>query len=113
MDKGFDAATLAALRGEVGSDGLKMLVGLFIEELNEFLTHFSTMPDQYDFARMEVDCHTMVSSARSMGMMLLADICRDMELAAMKGSHELFSSKVPLVIVAGNHALRSLKGFTD
>ncbi len=111
MDKEFDEAILNALSTEVGAEGISLIISIFVEELSAYLAHLDAEPGTYDLPLMEVECHTMVSSARTVGMLHLANVSRQMEIHAAKGDMQAFSENIDSLRAAGIAAAKVLRHY--
>ncbi len=94
----LNAQALRSLEADVGAELLPMILQRFEQELAQRREQVAGALEAADLARLQGEAHSLVSTARTVGLDALADLAREIEGAAKAGDADAALAAAPALV---------------
>ncbi|PCJ96206.1 MAG: hypothetical protein COA45_11290 [Zetaproteobacteria bacterium] len=106
-DNIIDQTILNALRSAIGEDAMQNFLGRFLEDCRVRTKRITEFYGKGRFSEVELEAHTLGSSAATYGAINLEAICREIEFSKPRRNQN-FQERIDRLNVLSEQALQAL-----
>lgn len=106
----IDEATLNALCEAIGEEAMKDFMGRFFEDCKARTKRITDAYGKSRFSEVELEAHTLGTSAATYGALNLEKICREIEFAK-PGKHQKFQDRIDRLNLLSEQSLQALRDY--
>ena len=110
-DNIIDEATLNALCEAIGEEAMKDFMRRFLEDCEARTARITKAYGKSRFSEVELEAHTLGTSAATYGALNLEKICREIEFAN-PGKNQAFRDRIDRLNLLSEQSLRALRDYT-
>ena len=105
----LDPAVIDALRTDYGSDFIDTMIDDFRDLAGGLRICFAADLEESDREQLQMKAHSLKSNAKTLGLLVLSELCREVEIACIGGDFETASQVAATLPEAIDEALTALE----
>ena len=104
----IDESVLNSLRDAIGDEAIQNFLKRFFEDCTERTDRITEAYNRAHFAEVELEAHTLGTSAATYGALQLEQICREIEFAK-PGKSKAFQERIDHLNILSEQSLQALR----
>ena len=110
-DNIIDEAVLSTLRDAIGEEAMKDFLNRFFEDCKARTERITKAYGNSRFSEVELEAHTLGTSAATYGALKLEEICREIEFTK-SGKNQAFQERIDRLNLLSGQSLQVLRDYT-
>lgn len=108
----IDETALNGLRDAIGEKAMEDFLDRFFEDCKARTDRIANAYDKSRFSEVELEAHTLGSSAATYGALKLEKLCREIEFAK-PGKSKAFQDRIDQLNILSEKSLKALRDYTS